>query len=431
MQKSTTQPVTLRVGASRGLFPFQPGVTEVYGILQVNVAEFVASKKGKRCLLLDRSGSMNESDSIDGTRMESAKNAAILYVNGLNNGDIFTMITYNAIAEVIIPATVINETTRNTIISTIKTIEAGGDDVMSRGLQAALVELAKDSQGTDVTCYIMSDGESMGYNNPKYAWSQRYHKNPLSQTEEEAKCAELAQQMRQLGYSVIGVAFGDGCRQGFLTKITQNPERFIRSRKDALLVFAGEVAIATNVKLKDCGFSINLGAGVSVTRITQVFPELKVYDVELENQLTIPLGNVEKRLEIMVELQIEQPSNPGQLEVLNATFQYTGVESDSVSGSIRVGFQPVRVAGREIEWVHNIVSNALFLRRINQAEQDLKLMGKLTSPLLPEDLVQLRQVDPDLAELLENANNNRAIDQATLRQIATKTHSLSRRLDIE
>lgn len=105
-------------------------------------------------LVIDKSGSM------DGDRIQKAKEAAILAVNQLDKNDIFSIVAYDDTAEVIIPATKL--TNKPEMISLIgKKIFADGGTALFAGLSKGLVEVDKFKDPNQINRIILlSDGQA-------------------------------------------------------------------------------------------------------------------------------------------------------------------------------------------------------------------------------------------------------------------------------
>jgi Ca-activated chloride channel family protein len=135
------------------------------------------------CLVLDRSGSMQ------GEKLKSLKAAAIHLVHQLDAEDILSVVAFDDIADVIVPATPVGD--RAGISALIDKITERGGTSMSTGMQAGLLELAKSPSTDRVTrMLILTDGQT---------W------------EDQDVCRQLASQAGSQGIplSVMGMGVGE------------------------------------------------------------------------------------------------------------------------------------------------------------------------------------------------------------------------------
>ncbi|SES77292.1 vWA domain-containing protein [Thorsellia anophelis] len=105
-------------------------------------------------LVIDKSGSM------EGDRIQKAKEAAILAVNQLDKHDILSIVTYDDVAEVIIPATKLTD--KAEMIQLIENrIDADGGTALFAGLSKGLVEVDKFKHTNQINRIILlSDGQA-------------------------------------------------------------------------------------------------------------------------------------------------------------------------------------------------------------------------------------------------------------------------------
>lgn len=86
-------------------------------------------------IVIDKSGSMQ------GRKIEAAKEAAILALHRLKNTDVVSVVLYDSDVEVLVPATKL--THRERIIRKIRRIQAGGSTALYAGVQAGAEEVRK------------------------------------------------------------------------------------------------------------------------------------------------------------------------------------------------------------------------------------------------------------------------------------------------
>src|SRR5690606_19910041 len=86
-------------------------------------------------LVIDRSGSMS------GEKIEHAKQAAMMFIDRLDPNDIISVIAYDSVVEVVIPATKITD--REELRSKIMALEAGGNTALFAGVSKGAAEIRK------------------------------------------------------------------------------------------------------------------------------------------------------------------------------------------------------------------------------------------------------------------------------------------------
>lgn len=112
-----------------------------------------APANGHLAIVMDQSGSMR------GSRLANAKAAALRAIDGLRDGDMVTIVTFDTRTKTVVPPTTIDAGSRARIAADVQRIELGGDTCISCGVEAGLGELT--SVGDRVTrMLVLSDGEA-------------------------------------------------------------------------------------------------------------------------------------------------------------------------------------------------------------------------------------------------------------------------------
>ncbi len=116
-----------------------------------NVAETAAPLN--LSIVLDRSRSMQ------GQRMRNALAAARGMVRRLRPGDTVSVVTYNTRTELLVPATTIDERSREQVLFSLAEVEARGHTCVSCGIEAGLSAMGR-RPGTIARMLLLSDGEA-------------------------------------------------------------------------------------------------------------------------------------------------------------------------------------------------------------------------------------------------------------------------------
>jgi len=144
------------------------------------------------CLALDRSTSM------DGERLAAVKRAATMLIDELRPDDIFSVVTFNDRAEVVVPAT--RGQDRAYLKKQIAAVTATGGTEVFQGLQAAYRQVSRFYSPDYLNEIILvTDGHTYG---------------------DEEKCYKLTEQARTQGIVITGVGIGSKWNAEFLDRVT-------------------------------------------------------------------------------------------------------------------------------------------------------------------------------------------------------------------
>ncbi len=106
-------------------------------------------------LVIDRSGSMA------GQKLEHAREAARAVVSRLREGDRIAIVTYGSDVTVLVPSTLISESTRASVLASIDTIVDRGGTFLSGGLESGRDEVLRHGRGGHVNRVVLiSDGQA-------------------------------------------------------------------------------------------------------------------------------------------------------------------------------------------------------------------------------------------------------------------------------
>jgi Ca-activated chloride channel family protein len=140
------------------------------------------------CLVLDRSTSMR------GEKMDLLKSAAAQVVRNLRPQDILSVVTFSDRAEVIIPASFVQERAR--LEARVQMIQAGGATEIYQGLEAGAKEVMRSVDSRRVNhIVLLTDGHTYG---------------------DEQECLALATRLAKHGVGVSGLGIGKEWNDLFL-----------------------------------------------------------------------------------------------------------------------------------------------------------------------------------------------------------------------
>lgn len=189
---------TLRVTPSkRAIIPL-PEPQVIYLLAEILPDPRARDQSQKRESRLNLTLVLDHSNSMNGTRLDKVKVAAHQIIDQLNDGDILSVVTFNDRAEVIIPATPINNN-KNSLKARISMMIAAGGTEIFNGLSAG-VEQNKRYLGPKLVNHIvlLTDGNTFG---------------------DQEKCLELARTAAKQGVSISAMGLGQEWNDQFLDEL--------------------------------------------------------------------------------------------------------------------------------------------------------------------------------------------------------------------
>ncbi len=233
-------------------------------------------------LVIDRSTSMK------GPRLERVKQAAHRIIENLNPDDILSVISFSDRAEVVVPATTIDEPA--TLKAVVSTMQANGGTEIFQGLQAGVKQLEQSLNPKSVNHLILlTDGHTYG---------------------DEEKCLRLAEEISQQGIGISTVGIGQEWNDVFLDKLaskTGGSSTYINA-PSAIVRFLNErVRSLGAAYVERLRLSVAPDSDVVLEDAFRLVPHPQPLPTDKEY---IPLGSLEKNKSISVILQIQMPALP-------------------------------------------------------------------------------------------------------------------------
>jgi Ca-activated chloride channel family protein len=196
-------------------------------------------------IVLDRSGSMQ------GEKLERAKEAAIAAIDRLSSQDIVSVIAYDHQVRVLVPATRVSDTDQ--IRAAIRRLEAGGNTALFAGVSKGAAEARKflDRQRVN-RVILLSDGlANVGPDSP-------------------SELASLGLSLKKEGISVTTIGLGLGYHEDLMTRLASAADgnhAFVEHPRDLARIFDHEFGDVLSVVAQEVVVHIHCPTGVRPVRI--------------------------------------------------------------------------------------------------------------------------------------------------------------------
>lgn len=234
-------------------------------------------------IVLDRSGSMG------GDKIEHAKQAAIMAVERLNAEDIASVVTYDDVVKVIVPATKVAN--KDAFRRAIARVQVGGSTALFAGVSKGAKEVEKFLSRNRVNRVILlSDGLA--------------NVGPSSPSELGQLGASLAKQ----GISVSTIGLGLGYNEDLMAQLagmSDGSHAFVEHPEQLAKVFDAEFGDVLSVVAQEVKINIRCADGIKPLRVLG-----READVIGQN-VTLNMNQLYGQQEKFVLLEVEVP--PGQV----------------------------------------------------------------------------------------------------------------------
>jgi Ca-activated chloride channel family protein len=299
--------LTLRVTPDRDLI-YSGGSREL--IVQIDV-EGRRAERGKRApmnlaVVLDRSGSMQ------GAKIEKARQAACVAVDYLGDDDYFSVVTFDNETEVLIaPERVGGQRHREELKSRIDRIRPGGGTAIYAGVTLGAKQVQKYLEKEYVNrVVLLSDGLA--------------NVGPSRSSD----LATLGRELRRGGLSVTTVGLGDDYNEDLMTALAEASNAnyyYVRDAEKLPGIFAEELGSARSLVARGVTIRIRVPEGVRVKEIVGL-PEIEVKGQTVEITLPEYFGGDKRRFLARCVID-EKTSAP--LQVASVDLKYEPAEGGS------------------------------------------------------------------------------------------------------
>lgn len=250
------------------------------GLTGFQMARSEARAQVNLAIVLDRSGSMS------GEKLYHAKLAAKMVVEMLKPDDILSVIAYDDVVRVILPATKVSD--KEVIKAKIDRIRPGGSTALFYGVSKGISEVRKFLSKNRVNRVILlSDGlANVGPSSP----------NALGR---------LGAAAGRVGVAITTVGLGSGYNEDLMTQLAQRSDGnhgFARTPQDLARIFKNELGDVLSVVAQEVTITVECKPGFRPVRVLERQAEIK------GQKITIVLNQLYSKQEKYVLLELEVPS---------------------------------------------------------------------------------------------------------------------------
>jgi len=259
---------------------------------EAQIAEQLQRPPLNVCLAVDRSTSMK------GARLRAVKSAAAMLIDELRADDVFSVVTFNDRAEVIIPAT--RGQDKEYLKQRLMSIDAVGGTELYQGLYAAFRQVGRfysPDYLNDIV--LLTDGHTYG---------------------DEEKCYHLARKAQQRGVVISGLGIGSKWNDTFLdelTGLTGGSAQLVKTERDIEAFLEAHFRGINARYAEQVLLDFQMGPGVELRYAFRLTPDA----APLPPESMMALGAVprEGRLEIILEFLVNPEGAHTEIEVLKGT----------------------------------------------------------------------------------------------------------------
>ncbi len=266
-------------------------------------------------IVLDRSSSMS------GEKIQRAKEAALMVVDRLRDDDIVSVITYDSVVEVLVPATRASD--RATIRGRIARLDARGMTALFAGVSKGAQELRKFLSEDRVNrVVLLSDGQA--------------NVGPASPNE----LGQLGVTLAKEGISVTTLGLGDGYNEDLMSQLAAKSDgnhAYVAQASDLPRIFDAELGDVLAVVAQEVTVKVHLADGARPVRVLN-------REAEIRGQTAIvSLNQLYARQERFFLMEVELPAGTSGTSraVASVDVSYANMvtgKTDRLSGSVGVGY---------------------------------------------------------------------------------------------
>lgn len=278
---------SLRVTPSKRVIMPMPEPQVVYLLAEILPDPRAREENLKRESRLNLTLVLDHSNSMNGTRLDKVKVAAHQIIDQLSEGDILSVITFNDRAEVIIPATPVDN--KNALKAKISMMNASGGTEIFKGLSAG-VDQNRRFLGPRLVNHVvlLTDGNTFG---------------------DQENCIELARKAAQQGISISAMGLGQEWNDEFLDQlasVTGGTSSYINSASSVVKFLNNHVRNLSNAFAERVRVSIAPDPDIRLESVFKLLPHPQPLSID---EAYIQLGSLQANRTISILLQFQLPAN--------------------------------------------------------------------------------------------------------------------------
>lgn len=288
--------------------------------LRVSLKGFDVPKSSKRppvnvAIVIDNSGSMN------GTKIQQARQAAIAAVDRLGDDDIVSVVLYNSTVEVLVPATKASD--RALIKSKIGSVQSGGGTALFAGVSKGAAEVRKFQSSDFVNRVILlSDGKA--------------NQGPSSPAELERLGVSFVKEGISVSTLGLGLGYNEDLMAGLAAAGSGN-HVFVEEAQDLIAVFNDEFSDLMSVVANEFSIKVTVDDAVRPVRVLGTKADIVGQDIFL------PLGQLYARQEryFVIAVEVSEQSHENEMQIAKVDVKYNNLvagKTDEFTGSASVKF---------------------------------------------------------------------------------------------
>jgi Ca-activated chloride channel homolog len=272
-----------------------------------------ARRPANLCVVLDRSGSMSEE-----SKMNYAKAALVALIDQLQKDDIFSLVIYDDVVEVIRPAERVGRD-KELLRNLVEDINPRGWTNLGGGMQEGFRQVEKNTSKEYVNrVVLLSDGlANQGITDPH-------------------RLQSIARRQRDRSISLSTIGVGLDYNENLMVGLSENGGGnyyFLESSRNLASVLRKEFDRLSNVMAQNVSIELDLGRGVTLL-------DAIGYDHHARDRgVQIPVGDLygEESREIVLELNV--PPGTGSLTLAKGRLVAAGSTGGSELGSFDSGIK--------------------------------------------------------------------------------------------
>jgi Ca-activated chloride channel homolog len=371
--------LTVTSQLAREPLPVTGEVQSAYLLIEIQANEQDTSQTPRPlnlCLVVDRSGSMR------GPRMHYLKEGIAQAVDVLGPDDIFSVVTFDDMVELIIPAQQVTD--KEQLKAMANTLVEGGGTAVSLGLSLGLAEVLKNASKEYVNrLVLLTDGATRG---------------------DIEQCQSLAQNAAETGVAIDTFGVGAEWDDAFLHMISEvtggAAPVYLRSPTEIGPAFLSTIAQARTSIASGVVANLKFSAGVMPRQVARVSPFLIPCDDNIkERSMHLRIGELTRDVphNLLITMQIE-PKRGGTFRIAQIEIETVGQGADTpiLRSDVVVTFSGSAAKRPKIR---PIVLH--YVERATAARIILRALEDLTQPRPPLADRTLQLLDREGRELVE------------------------------